>query len=51
MGQIKYEISTLKIHLEDVILPPQHVKLGLMKSFVEAMNKNSNGCFIQDQFL
>lgn len=28
---------------EDVILPPLHIKLGLMKNFVKAMDKNGEG--------
>lgn len=31
------------INPEDVILPPLHIKLGLMKNFVKAMDKNGEG--------
>jgi hypothetical protein len=34
-----------------VLLPPLHVKLGLMKNFVKAMNKDSNGFkFLKEKF-
>lgn len=30
------------VHREDIILPPLHIKLGLMKNFVKALDKTSN---------
>ncbi|GBP89284.1 hypothetical protein EVAR_60426_1 [Eumeta japonica] len=36
-------LHTPLINPEDVLLPPLHIKLGLMKNFVKAMNKNGDG--------
>ena len=35
----------------NVLLPPLHIKLGLMKNFVKAMNRNGHGfIFLKDFF-
>jgi hypothetical protein len=31
------------VNLEQVFLPPLHIKLGLMKNFIKAMDKNGTG--------
>jgi hypothetical protein len=31
------------VNLEKVFLPPIHIKLGLMKSFIKAMDKDGAG--------
>ena len=39
------------INLENVLLPPLHITLGLMKNFVKAMNKDGEGFrYITAQF-
>ena len=35
----------------NVILPPLHVKLGLMKQFLKALNKGACFKYIQEKFI
>ncbi|GBP18527.1 hypothetical protein EVAR_12988_1 [Eumeta japonica] len=44
-------LHTPLINPEDVLLPPLHIKLGLMKNFVKAMNKNGDRfCYLKKKF-
>lgn len=40
-------INTPLVDKLDIILPPLHIKLGLMKNFVRALNRNRNGPAIE----
>lgn len=48
---IKNVISQQLVPSEKVYLPPLHIKLGLMKNFVKAMDRNGHGFqYLKDKF-
>jgi hypothetical protein len=39
------------VNSEDILLPPLHIKLGLIKHFVKAMDKNGSGfLYLKEKF-
>jgi hypothetical protein len=39
------------VNPEDVLLPPLHIKLGLIKNFVKAMDRNGDGfLYLKEKF-
>ena len=41
---------TLLVNPENVFLPPLHIKLGLMKTFVKAMNHDGAAVYLKEKF-
>lgn len=49
-GQKNVKYSPL-VKPADILLPPLHIKLGLMKNFVKAMDRNGNGfLYLKEKF-
>jgi hypothetical protein len=39
------------VNSEDILLPPLHIKLGLIKHFIKAMDKNGSGfLYLKEKF-